>query len=350
MFNQKLFQYPRASHELPNSPSSQNEFLYASPVGKTVSSSFNQYPVPSMPDPFNHSSSTGYRSQSRFQPTRTPSAADRPLPFGGFYFQNLTQANEYLGQTVWFPSMGSYGFPQTDAQYRFYLQKICLALSNTEKVWDEKTAPWQFEKFMPTGEWTGPVDIEAIAHNILYTAFKIHIGGVTSFAQRLSVDYMSFNSEDIDCTFTQRIHFLALLLGRSKAAAADIMAKNNTEKYVATPITALRTFTVFDEFWKTCSPVDKKLWLEAAPYAGSGVMHPPEELQIKHAAVAQARYQKALERQKMAMMCISPPSPSGNAIPVTGHHEASLFRKRSYTASSGTLDSPMAKHAKIGGE
>jgi hypothetical protein len=287
---------------------------------------------PAFPHPANRS------SFAREQAQPSSSSSQQPVPFWGFKFKNIESVHTYLGEVAWFPSMDRHGFPKTPEQYKFYLEKICMALKNIQHVWDLETAPWQFSKFMPNGEWTDPQDIEAIGHYVMFTAMKIHLSGVTDFAQRRSIDYMSCNADDIDFTFPQRIHFVAHLLNHSKAAAAEVMAKVNVDKYVATPITALRAMQFFERKWSKASPKERQSWTEVSPYIGSGVTHPSQEEKERLAAIALSRYQQAYAarmKREAAMDLI------GNSrSQATGQQDGGMAQGYSAAANSEGRKSP----------
>ncbi|EMD69731.1 hypothetical protein COCSADRAFT_21917 [Bipolaris sorokiniana ND90Pr] len=269
--------------------SNQNTFTHSPGLNPDTPSGFAQYSPhmsPRYPDPANQP------PLSKLWPQSAPPLSQPSFPFWGYQFQNFGQVNVYLNEVCWFPSMDRYGFPQTSDQYKFYLEKICIALRNISKVWDLQSAPWQFSKFMPKGEWTDHRDIEAIAHTVMYTTMRIHISGVTDFAHRRSIDLISLNSEDVDFTFPQRIHFVACLLNHSKVIAAEVMARVNIEKYVALPITCLRSFHYFNDKWVEASAEERRNWTEVKPYLGSGFTHPTPEVREQLTAISLARYQQ----------------------------------------------------------
>lgn len=301
MFNMSNRPFPPNVHPYPQFP--QSVFGNTPPTSQNARLSFNQVPQnlgPGLAEAVNRSPFLKQPSQPTPQPTPQPQLQPQPLiplprqnfPFWGVYFQSFDQVNTYLHEVAWFPSMGRYGLPQSAEQYKFYIEKLCSALLSLQNVWDIETAPWQLGKFLPNGEWTEARDIEVIAHIVLLAAMRIHISGVTDFPHTRSIDYMSFNSEDIDFTFPQRMHFLAILLGHSKAAAAEVMARVNIDKYLAAPITALRRFDAFEEIWTNASSEEKKNLLEVQPYVGSGVTHPSPELQAQLTTMAATRYQQ----------------------------------------------------------
>ena len=267
MFGQPLFPSPDACRQIPDS------FFQ----DHSADTSPHIQATPSRMAAFGHQSQP--QSQPQSQSPRENATQSRP--FSSIHFQSAEEACDYLNETVWYPSMGNYGIPQTDKQYRFYLLKLCKALQNTTNVWDAGSAPWNHNKFLPgsLGEWSKPKDIEAIAHMVLNNTMRVHEIGVKNLAHRRSTDYMSCNREDKEFTFPQRIHFLAELLAHSKTAAAEIMHMMNVEKYIAIPITMLRLFEPFDQRWKGTVGMEKRQWLELEPYNGTGVAHPMMEEQ-----------------------------------------------------------------------
>lgn len=298
MPNQRSMPPPNTHGEPSHPPFNHPPFAHAAPTAQDTRFSFNQYmqslnpayldgangpPLAIQPPP--------PQPQPQPQPIPTP-APQLPSPFWGHHFQSFAQVTDYVNRVAWYPSMGRYGLPQTDEQYKFYLEKICRALRNINSVWDMNAAPWQFGKFIPGGEWANTKDIEAIAHIVILAAMRIHVFGVTDFAHKRSVDYMSFHSEDIDFTFPQRMYYVACLLHHSKAAAAEVMAKVHIDKYVATPMTALRSLDQFANSWGKTSPEEKKNMLEVAPYVGSGVTHPSLDVQAQLVAMSLARYRQ----------------------------------------------------------
>lgn len=70
------------------------------------------------------------------------------------------------------------------------------------------------------------------------------------------------------------------------------MARLNIEKYVALPITCLRSFQYFDDKWLRASADEKRTWTEVKPYLGSGFTHPSPETREKLIATSLARYQQ----------------------------------------------------------
>ncbi|KNG45227.1 hypothetical protein TW65_08065 [Stemphylium lycopersici] len=279
MISRPLFLSPVGCSQLPK-PSFRNHPAYSSLHGQAAPLRVpHNTPYPSSRNLYaDDAIALGHRTQpeSQSRSESLPGKATQPTPFSSIHFQSAKEACDYLNETVWYPSMGNYGIPQTDRQYRFYLLKLCKALQNTTDVWDAGSTPWNYNKFLqgPLGECTKPKDIEAVAHMVLHNTIKVHKMGVTNLAHRRSVDYMPCNREDTEFTFPQRIHFLAELLAHSKTAAAEVMQMMNVEKYIAIPITMLRLFTSFDQRWKGTVGLEKWQWLELEPYNGTGVAHP----------------------------------------------------------------------------
>ncbi|XP_014562458.1 hypothetical protein COCVIDRAFT_10889 [Bipolaris victoriae FI3] len=330
---------PDIHYGLPYPLSNQNTFIHTPGLNPNTPSGFAQYSPsmnPGYPDP-----TTGPPLSKPWPQSASP-PSQPSVPFWGYQFQNFGQVNAYLNEVCWFPSMDRYGFPQTGEQYKFHLERICIALRNISQVWDVQSAPWQFGKFIPKGEWTDPRDIEAIAHTVVYTTMRIHVSGVTDFAQRRSIDLISLNSEDIDFTFPQRIHFVACLLSHSKAIAAEVMARVNIEKYVALPITCLRSFHPFNTKWLEVSPEEKRGWTEVKPYLGTGFTHPTPEVREQLTAISLARYQQAYAaRQAREASAAALVIANQKMVQPPAQHDAGGHRRYSTAASPEAQDSPM---------
>jgi hypothetical protein len=254
--------------------------------------------------------------RGRSQQPQTPGPAPRTpgLDYGGEYFQNVEQVKAYIQELAWWPSMGTFGFPRTVAERKHYLDILKAAISSTADVWDKDTTPGAFAKFtqyvddgeLLNGEWTGPKDVEAAAIIILSIALKIHAQGVTGLAFRQSVDYTYHYAQDLDFTFTQRIHFVAWLLEHSKVAAALVMATQCIDRFVAIPFTTLMYFKKFADEWTVMSAEEKHNFAELIPYEDVDFNHPTEKEQAqlrertgaahKNAKAREAGFQDAKEK------------------------------------------------------
>ncbi len=170
--------------------------------------------------------------------------------------------------------MGTYGVPTTEAEKAYYVKQICLGLVNLSNSWDklEDVIPYAV-KFADTGIWSDSKDIEVTAHMIVSNAMRIHKFGVTGAAFRRSEQFESLNAEDMDFTFPQRIHYLARLFWHSKVAADTVMLGRDADKYIALPLTSLRTLLPFEEEWSGMSNVERMIQTEILPYP-PGLKHP----------------------------------------------------------------------------
>jgi hypothetical protein len=248
--------------------------------------------------------------RSEAQQAQTPGLsgpAARPVSVetGGDYFQNIDQVKAYIQKLAWWPSMGTYGTPQTLAERKYYLDKLKAAISSTADVWDKDTASWDFAKFtqfkvgdeLLNGEWTGPKDVEAAASAILTVAMRVYCAGVAGLAFRRSGDYTYHYNEDLEITFTQRTHFVAWLLEHSKVAASLVMAIQSIDKFVAIPFTTLMGFELFRVEWESMTAEQKAHFAELIPYEHVAVVHPTEDQQVEFRKRSQATYQDAKARE-----------------------------------------------------
>jgi hypothetical protein len=231
-----------------------------------------------------------------------PSSRSNVTEYDGEYFQTLAQVKTYCQELVWWPSMGPYGLPRTTQEKKHYMDVLKAALSSTADIWDKDSAPADFHKFVSgdpwsSGEWTGPKDVEAAAIIVLSQAVKIHVQGVVGLPFRRSNDYMAWNVEDMDFTFAQRIHFVAWLLEHSKVAAANVMAVQCVDKFVALPFTMLKAFPNFEQEWMSLSAEDKQHFKEVIPYERIEFKHPTEEQQKVLRERSQAVFQDAKARE-----------------------------------------------------
>jgi hypothetical protein len=300
-FDQLSMQYsrppPGRPGPPPTPPSNQNADRFLNSSGQSSSSQGN----PSGPGQLQHS------PHGQVQQHQTPGPALRTpgVDYGGEYFQNVEQVKAYIQELAWWPSMGTFGFPRTVAERKYYLDILKAAISSTADVWDKDIAPGACAKFtqyvdgdeLLNGEWTGPKDIEAAAIAILSIALKIHAQGVTGLAFRQSIDYTYHYVEDLEFTFTQRIHFVAWLLKHSKVAAALVMATQCIDKFVAIPFTTLMYFKNFSDEWTLMFVEEKHNFAELIPYEDVDFNHPTEEEQTQLRERTGAAYKNAKARE-----------------------------------------------------
>ena len=216
------------------------------------------------------------------------------MSFGGDHFPDLASVNAYFNEVAWIPTMGRWGVPIASALLRVHVKKICKALSNTKDTWDEHDAPLDFMKFTPKGgEWVDPKYIEAVAHHVVATTMRVHSTGVQGPAARMSLDYHCQATEDRDFTFPQRLHFVGLLLEKSKRIANKVMLREGLYRYVVLPMTTLRSFDQFRELEGILTVEQKHNWLYVDPYKNTQCSHPTVEQQEQLRIVSDACWRQA---------------------------------------------------------
>jgi hypothetical protein len=312
-FNQQPFQYSRPPHGSPRphpTPSRNQNAGGVQDLGGGQPSTLRpiQPPptvrkTPSQPQPPGLANPAASPTGAQNQPNSAPNIAE--FEFGGQYFKNLGQVKAHIQELAWMPSMGAYGLPKTLAERKYYLDVLKTAIASTADVWDRNTSPHDFNKFTPyvvgdqvlNGEWTGPKDVEAAATFLLTTAMSMHSRGVFGSRFLRSSDYTPHFNEDVDFTFTQRIHFVAWLLEHSKTAAALVMAIQSIEKFLAIPFTTLLTFRNFSEEWMTMSADERRQFQEVVPYQDIETKHPTEQQQTQLRQRSQALFRELKARE-----------------------------------------------------
>ena len=109
--------------------------------------------------------------------------------------------------------------------------------------------------------------------------------------------YTYHYNEDVDFTFTQRIHFVAWLLEQSKVAAALVVAFQSIDKFLVIPFTTLMTFRNFADEWTGLSDEDKHQFMNVIPYQKVDVKHPTEQPQAELRKWSQALFREMKTRE-----------------------------------------------------
>lgn len=189
--------------------------------------------------------------------------------YDGPQFLNFAEIEEYLEKPAWFPYPLDWMIPIGEVEQRPYIAKVYNAIVDTTSTFDQH--PGYTALFRPGGRWSDPREIEAVSYLVISTAIKIHQRGVVGpvFKGRQPP-----HDGDKAFTFTQRIHFVVILLTNFKLYAHEFMMQRRLEDTIGRVWSVLSSDATFKSWWSRLSKEEKDKILLLDPYEGMTASHP----------------------------------------------------------------------------